>query len=137
MNKNILFLCTGNSCRSQIAEGLAKEILKDIANIRSAGIEAHGLNPDAVLTMLEIDIDISNQKSKVLTDDDIKWANYLITLCGDAKDRCPILNAHKIHIHWDIKDPKKYRDNDKIDFFRKVRSQIKKHINHLRDQIEK
>ena len=137
MNKNILFLCTGNSCRSQIAEGFAKEILKNIANIRSAGIEAHGLNPDAVSTMLELSIDISNQKSKVLIGDDIKWADYLITLCGDAKDKCPILDTHKIHIHWDLKDPWQYKGDDKMGFFRKVRDQIKEHINNLRDQIEK
>ena len=137
MNKNILFLCTGNSCRSQIAEGFAKEILKDISNIRSVGIKAHGLNPEAVLTMSEIDIDISNQKSKVLKDEDITWSDYLITLCGEAKDSCPKINAQKIHMHWDLKDPAKYKGNNKLDFFRKVRNQIKEHINHLRKQIEK
>ena len=136
MNKNILFLCTGNSCRSQIAEGFAKEILNDISNIRSAGIEAYGLNPEAVLIMSEINIDISNQRSKVLKDEDIVWTDYLITLCGDAKDKCPILNSQKIHIHWNLKDPGKYKGNNKMDFFRKVRNQIKGHINNLRDQIE-
>ena len=135
--KKILFLCTGNSCRSQIAEGFSKEILAGIANIRSAGTQADGLNPDAISIMLEINIDISNQKSKVLTDKEINWADYLITLCGDARDKCPVLNINKTHIHWGLEDPAKYKGDDKIDFFRKVREQIKEHINNLRDQIEK
>ena len=135
--KKILFLCTGNSCRSQIAEGFSKEILAGIANIRSAGTQADGLNPDAISIMQEININISNQKSKVLTDEDIRWANYLITLCGDARDKCPILDMNKTHIHWALEDPAKYKGDNKIVFFRRVRNQIKKHINNLRDQIEK
>ena len=135
--KNILFLCTGNSCRSQIAEGFAKEILAEIAHIKSAGTQADGLNPDAISIMLEINIDISNQKSKVLRVQDIEWTDYLITLCGDARDKCPILDINKTHIHWGLEDPAKYKGDDKIDFFRKVRDQIKEHINNLRDQIEK
>ena len=135
--KKILFLCTGNSCRSQIAEGFSKEILAGIANIRSAGTQADGLNPDAISIMQEINIDISNQKSKVLTDEDIRWANYLITLCGDARDKCPILDMNKTHIHWELEDPAKYKGDNKIVFFRGVRNQIRKHINNLRYQIEK
>ena len=87
--------------------------------------------------MLEINIDISNQKSKILTNKDIRWSDYLITLCGDARDKCPILDINKIHIHWDLKDPAKYKGDNKLDFFRKVRDQIKDYINNLRDQIEK
>ena len=135
--KNILFLCTGNSCRSQIAEGFAKEILGEIAHIKSAGTQADGLNPDAISIMLEINIDISNQKSKVLRVQDIEWTDYLITLCGDARDKCPILDINKTDIHWGLEDPAKYKGDNKIDFFRRVRNQIKKHINNLRDQIEK
>ena len=135
--KKVLFLCTGNSCRSQIAEGFSKEILAGIANISSAGTKADGLNPDAISIMQEINIDISNQKSKVLTDEEIRWANYLITLCGDARDKCPILDMNKTHIHWELEDPAKYKGDNKIVFFRGVRNQIRKHINNLRDQIEK
>ena len=120
-----------------IAEGFAKEILIDIADIRSAGTQADGMNPDAISIMLEVDIDISNQESKVLTDKDIHWADYLITLCGDARDKCPVLDINKIHIHWGLKDPAKYKGNDKIDFFRKVREEIREYINNLKNQIEK
>ena len=79
----------------------------------------------------------ANQKSKILRVQDIEWTDYLITLCGDARDKCPILDINKTHIHWELEDPAKYKGDNKIDFFRRVRNQIKKHINNLRDQIEK
>ena len=86
--KNILFLCTGNSCRSQIAEGFAKKYLSNY-NISSAGTEAHGMNPNTIKTMNEIGIDISNQISEKINQDDLNKHDLIITLCGDAKDKCP------------------------------------------------
>ena len=111
MKKKLLFLCTGNSCRSQIAEGFAKKILSKNLYIESAGTEAHGLNPYTVQTMHEAGIDISHHKSKKINSNDIDAFDLVITLCGDAKDKCPILDANK-HIHWDVPDPANFRGNN-------------------------
>ena len=98
--KNILFLCTGNSCRSQIAEGFAKKYLSNY-NISSAGTEAHGMNPNTIKTMNEIGIDISNQISEKINQEDLNNYDLIITLCGDAKDKCPTFKKEIKHIHWD------------------------------------
>ena len=111
MKKKLLFLCTGNSCRSQMAEGFAKELLSKDLHIESAGTEAHGLNPYTVKTMNEIDIDISYHKSKKINLNNIDKFDLVITLCGDAKDNCPILDTKK-HLHWDIPDPANFKGNN-------------------------
>ena len=138
MIKKLLFLCTGNSCRSQIAEGVAKELLSKNLYIESAGTEAHGLNPYTVKTMNEIGIDISHHQSKKINVDDIEKFDLVITLCGDAKDKCPIVDKNK-HIHWDIPDPANFKGN-KLDIKRKyaeVRELILKKIKTFKDQREK
>ncbi len=91
MSKKIIyFLCTGNSCRSQMAEGFGKKYLSDEFEVYSAGIEAHGLNPKAVKAMNEVSVDITNQTSDMIDADILQKADYLITLCGDANDKCPM-----------------------------------------------
>ena len=91
MNKKTLyFLCTGNSCRSQIAEGFGKQILGESFDVYSAGIEAHGLNPKAVKAMNEVGVDISGQTSELIDPEILNNADYVITLCGDANDNCPV-----------------------------------------------
>ena len=85
--KTIYFLCTGNSCRSQMAEGWAKKYLGDQWNVFSAGIEAHGLNPNAVKAMQEVGIDISAQTSDIINMELLNNADMVVTLCGDAADR--------------------------------------------------
>ena len=138
MIKKLLFLCTGNSCRSQIAEGFAKELLSKNLHIESAGTEAHGLNPYTVKTMDEIGIDISHHQSKKINVDDIEEFDLVITLCGDAKDKCPIIDKNK-HIHWDISDPANFKGND-IDTMQKyseVRELILKKIKTFKNQGEK
>ena len=138
MIKKLLFLCTGNSCRSQIAEGFAKELLSKNLHIESAGTEAHGLNPYTVKTMDEIGIDISHHQSKKINVDDIEEFDLVITLCGDAKDKCPIIDKNK-HIHWDIPDPANFKGND-IDTMQKyseVRELILKKIKTFKNQGEK
>src|SRR5690606_41995891 len=89
----IYFLCTGNSCRSQMAEGFGKKYLGDRFDVCSAGIEAHGLNPYAVRVIREVGIDISNQTSDVIDPDLLKKAYYVITLCVHANYLCPMI-AH-------------------------------------------
>ena len=128
--KTIYFLCTGNSCRSQMAEGFAKKILGDRFNVYSAGIEAHGLNPKAVEVMKEKGIDISKQTSDVIDPKILNKADYVITLCGDANDKCPMTPPHVNRQHWGFDDPAKATgtEEEKWAVFRRVRDQIKERI---------
>lgn len=87
--KTIYFICTGNSCRSQMAEGWAKQILADDWNVYSAGIETHGVNPKAIEAMKEVGIDISNHTSDLIDNNIIKNSNLVVTLCSDADVNCP------------------------------------------------
>jgi len=138
LSKNILFLCTGNSCRSQIADGLANKYLNKIT-IKSAGTKPEVVNPLAIQVMDEIGIDISKNKSKSYSNDDIKNADYVITLCGDAKDTCIIENTfRKKHLHWNISDPAKARGSSEelLDVFRSTRDIIKKEIISLEKNIQ-
>lgn len=89
--KTIYFICTGNSCRSQMAEGWGKKILGKDWNVYSAGIETHGVNPKAIEAMKEVDIDISNHTSDLIDNDILKQSDLVVTLCSDADDNCPIL----------------------------------------------
>ena len=102
----LYFLCTGNSCRSQMAEGFAKKHLPNW-NIQSAGIEAHGLNPNAVKAMTEVGIDITSQTSDMIQQDILNNATLVVTLCGDATDKCPITPPHVRREHWGFDDPAK------------------------------
>ncbi len=103
--KTIYFLCTGNSCRSQMAEGWAKKHLGDGWNVYSAGIEAHGLNPNAVKAMQETGVDISGQTSDIIDPEILNNADLVVTLCGDAADKCPITPPHVKREHWGFDDP--------------------------------
>lgn len=105
--KVIYFLCTGNSCRSQIAEGWGKHFGGDKVEVYSAGIETHGLNPRAVATMKEAGIDISDQTSDLIDPEILNKADYVITLCGDANDKCPVTPPHVRRLHWGFEDPAK------------------------------
>ena len=134
--KNILFLCTGNSCRSQIAEGFGKKYLLE-HNISSAGTEAHGLNPNTIKTMNEIGVDISNQTSNKINQEDLNNYDLIITLCGDAKDKCPALKKSIKHIHWDLSDPANITgsDNEILKGYAKIRDQILVKIKLLKEEI--
>jgi arsenate reductase (thioredoxin) len=131
MSKKIIyFLCTGNSCRSQIAEGFGKKYLGDEFDVYSAGIESHGLNPKAVQVMKEKGIDISNQTSDIIDPEILKRADYAITLCGDANDRCPMTPPHVKRMHWGFDDPAKAEGTEEevLEVFRRVRDQIEERI---------
>ncbi len=108
---NILYVCTGNSCRSQIAEGWTRHLGGDRVSVRSAGLEAHGINPKAVATMQAVGIDISNQPSSVLDDADIEWADVVVTVCGHADEHCPVLPAGTRKTHWPFEDPARVSGN--------------------------
>ena len=135
MKKKILFLCTGNSCRSQMAEGFANKLLSKDLHIESAGTEAHGLNPYTVQTMQEIGIDISHHQSKKINNAEITKFDLVITLCGDAKDKCPIIDKNK-HMHWDIPDPANFKGNntDTKQKYSEVRDLILKKIKALKEK---
>ena len=128
--KGILFLCTGNSCRSQMAEGFAKKILPKNMEIFSAGIEPKRIHPIAIKVMQEVGIDISKQQSKNIAEISIGEIDIVITLCGDAAERCPIFPGKVKRIHWEIEDPAKVRGSDKeiAKVFRKIRDNIKSYI---------
>lgn len=129
--KKIYFLCTGNSCRSQMAEGYAHRLLPESDfESRSAGIETHGLNPRAVQVMAEDDVDISNQTSDLIDRDYFKNADLIVTLCGDAKDKCPAIPKGVAHEHWDLQDPAQATGSEEeiLFHFRKTRDIIKRKI---------
>ncbi|MFC4023377.1 arsenate reductase (thioredoxin) [Oceanobacillus longus] len=124
--KTIYFLCTGNSCRSQMAEGWAKKYLGDEWSVRSAGIEAHGLNPNAVKAMNEVGVDISNQKSEKIDTEFLDHATLAVTLCGDAADRCPMTPPQVKREHWGFDDPAKAEGTEEEVWkvFQRVRDEI-------------
>ncbi|MFC7366164.1 MULTISPECIES: arsenate reductase (thioredoxin) [Bhargavaea] len=128
--KLIYFLCTGNSCRSQMAEGFGRAILGDRFEVRSAGIEAHGLNPEAVRVMEEAGIDISAQQSETISAELLKRADYVITLCGDARDNCPSVPSDAARDHWGFDDPARAQgsEDEKSAVFRRVRDEIRDRI---------
>lgn len=105
MKKTIYFICTGNSCRSQMAEGFGKKLLGSDWEVYSAGIETHGVNPKAIDAMKEVDIDISNQTSDLIDPAIINKSHLVVTLCSDADSKCPVLPAHVTKEHWGFDDP--------------------------------
>jgi arsenate reductase (thioredoxin) len=128
--KTIYFLCTGNSCRSQMAEGFAKKHLGDAYNVYSAGIEAHGVNPKAIKAMSEKGLNISNQSSDIIDTEILNKADYVVTLCGHANEVCPSTPANKKRFHWGFDDPAKAEGNDeeKWSTFQRVRDEIEERI---------
>jgi arsenate reductase len=126
--KRILVLCTGNSCRSQIAEGYLKSFAKDKAAVYSAGIETHGVNPRAVQTMKEDGIDISHHTSNNIDEYRNIDFDFVITVCDNAKERCPLLPSKAKQFHHNFPDPAKAKgsENEIMHQFRNVREEIKK-----------
>ena len=134
----VLFLCTGNSCRSQIAEGWAKHIGGDSVVVHSAGIEAHGKNPRAVEVMQEIGIDISGQESTIIDDTMLQNADVLVTVCGHADEQCPVLPPGITKLHWPLTDPAKATGTEEeiMIEFRATRDEIKGRVNELLESIK-
>ena len=116
-----------------MAEGFSRKIINHKYNIHSAGIEAHGLNSMAVTVMRELGIDITGQRSKSISMDQLNKFDIIITLCGDAKDKCPSTPMNTKHIHWDLEDPANATGthDEIINIYRKVRDQIDEKINSL------
>ena len=125
--KKILVLCTGNSCRSQIAEGFLRFYAGDKAEVYSAGVETHGVNPRAIATMNEAGIDISNHTSNNIDEYKSIPFDYVITVCDNAKERCPYFPTKALKFHHNFPDPAKATgtENEILESFRTVREMIK------------
>lgn len=125
---NIIFLCTGNSCRSQMAEGWCRFLYPEKFNAYSAGIKAHGINPYAIKVMNEVGIDITNHTSDLISKYDHIKMNLVVTVCDNAKENCPYIPAKKT-IHHSFDDPPALAQNlqneeEILAIYRKVRDQI-------------
>lgn len=126
----VVFLCTGNSCRSQMAEGYANTLGKDWIEAKSAGIEAHGKNPRAIEIMAQDGVDISAQESTVVTADILAWADLVVSVCGHADENCPALAPHVRKKHWPLDDPAKASGSaDEVtQAFQSTRDEIKRRV---------
>lgn len=126
----VLFVCTGNSCRSQMAEGFARHLGGQRIAVQSAGIEAHGKNPRAIAAMAEAGIDISGQESTRLSGPMLEAADLVVTVCGHADEHCPVLQPGTRRIHWPLPDPAKATGTeDEISAeFRTIRDEIRRRV---------
>lgn len=146
MSKNhqkvkVLFLCTGNSCRSQMAEGWARTLKGDVIEAYSAGIETHGLNPNAVKVMAEAGVDISGHRSKLL--DSLKGVtfDYVITVCDNAHEACPLFPGKTRVVHAGFDDPPRLAKSAKTEeealgHYRRVRDEIRAFVETLPEILE-
>ena len=130
MTKRVMFVCTGNSARSQMAEGLARKMGRGKIEVFSAGLEPKGLHPIAVKAMADIGIDISAHTSKLIDPDLLRTMDAVITLCGDARDRCPVLPPGVPHMHWPLPDPAAVEgpEDAVLEAFRDVRIELQERI---------
>jgi arsenate reductase len=138
--QKILFLCTGNSCRSQMAEGFVKSLKSDIYEAFSAGIEAHGLNESAVKVMKEAGVDISMQKSKTIDELGDMEFEYVVTVCDNARESCPFFPAKTRLIHKGFDDPPKLAaqeetEEERLSHYRRVRDEIRDYVESLPDSL--
>jgi arsenate reductase len=129
MTKNILVLCTGNSCRSQIAEGYLRHFLGNKAHVYSAGIETHGVNPKAITTMKEDGIDIAKHTSNHIDEYQNIVFDVVLTVCDNAKEQCPFFPSNALKLHHSFPDPAKATGTDEgiMQEFRTVRQMIKEY----------
>jgi len=137
----VLFLCTGNSARSQMAEGWARHLKGDVIEPYSAGIEKHGLNPRAIKVMEEEGVDMSGHYSKTLDELAIKEFDYVITLCGHANESCPVFLGKTKRLHKGFPDPPKLAvgassEVEALGHYRRVRDEIRKFIESMPASLE-
>ncbi|MFQ5487678.1 MAG: arsenate reductase (thioredoxin) [Gammaproteobacteria bacterium] len=134
----ILFLCTGNACRSQMAEGWARALGGEWLEVRSAGIEAHGKNPRAIEVMKEAGVDISQQASTKLTPEMLRGVDLVVTVCGHADEHCPVLPPGIRKIHWPLEDPAKASgsEGEIMTVFRATRDDIRRRVQALVDELK-
>ncbi|MFH0880362.1 MAG: arsenate reductase ArsC [Lentisphaerota bacterium] len=143
MNKplRVLFLCTGNSCRSQMAEGWARALKGDVIEAYSAGIETHGLNPLAVKVMAEAGVDISHHRSKLVKEVIQIPFDYVVTVCGHASENCPFFPGQARIVHAGFDDPPQLArdaksEEEALGHYRRVRDEIKGYVEKLPGVLE-
>lgn len=142
MNKaKLLFLCTGNSCRSQMAEGWARHLLSDSIEAYSAGTKPKGMDPRAIKVMSEAGVDISGQLSKHIDELGKIEFDLVITLCGDANDNCPIFPCKAKVVHFGFEDPPRLAEGasdeeEALDHYRRVRDEIRKFVSKLPELLK-
>ncbi len=141
MKLKILFLCTGNSCRSQIAEGWGKALMNEDFEFFSAGIETHGLNMHAVQVMNEVGVDISGYRSKHVNEIKDNIFDYVITVCDHASENCPIFPGQTVRVHAGFEDPPKLAETagtkeEELDCYRKVRDQIRTFVKGIPENLQ-
>ena len=138
----VLFLCTGNSCRSQMAEGWARRLKGDRIDAYSAGVEPQELDAKAVKVMAEVGVDISKQRAKHIRDLGRVNFDYVVTVCDNARERCPFFAGGVKSIHMGFEDPPFLARNAKTEegaltFYRRVRDEIKDFVQQLPEILEK
>jgi len=138
----VLFLCTGNSCRSQMAEGWARHLKAEGIEPYSAGIEKHGLNPFAVRVMAEAGVDISRQRSKTIEELGPVSFEYIITVCGHANEQCPVFPGKAKVVHVAFDDPPKLActaktEEEALDYYRRVRDEIRAFVQTLPERLNR
>lgn len=135
--KQILFVCTGNSARSQMAEGFARAYGGGRVQPSSAGMEPRRLNPFAVEVMRERGIDISQHQAKAFSDDLARTMDYVVTVCGNAEERCPLLPPGVRRLHWPLPDPAQARGTPEElrEIFRRSRDEIETLVRRLLDEL--
>jgi arsenate reductase len=134
---NILYLCTGNSCRSQIAEGWTRRLGGAQVEVQSAGIEAHGKNPRAIKVMQEAGIDISRQESTIVSEEMLNLADVVVTVCGHADEQCPTLPPGVKKVHWPLTDPAKATGSESeiMNEFRATRDEVRTRVQGLLNSL--
>ena len=138
---NILFLCTGNSCRSQMAEGWARHLKGDIFAAYSAGVETHGLNPSAVQVMAEAGVDISGQRSQHIDEFKDVAPDHVITVCGHAHESCPVFSGTTQVTHVPLDDPPRLAkaaatQEEALNHYRRVRDEIRLFVETLPEALD-
>ena len=136
----VLFLCTGNSCRSQMAEGWVRALKGDVIEAYSAGIETHGLNPNAVKVMAEAGVDISGHRSKHLDELKDVTFDYVVTVCGHAHENCPWFPGGAKVVHVGFDDPPKLakaarNEEEALGHYRRVRDEVRAFVEKLPEAL--
>ncbi|MFC1763287.1 arsenate reductase ArsC [Planctomycetota bacterium] len=137
----VLFLCTGNSCRSQMAEGWTRHLRGDVIEVYSAGIETHGLNPHAVKVMAEVGVDITGHRSQHIDEFKDITLNVVVTVCGHAHENCPVFPGKTRVVHVGFDDPPKRAaeaedEEEQLNCYRRVRDQIKAFVETLPQSLK-
>jgi arsenate reductase len=136
--KRVLILCTGNSARSQMAEGLLRHDAGDRFEVESAGTRPGTVRPEAVAAMRELGIDISQQRSKHVDEFEGQQFDYVITVCDNAKESCPVFPASVTRLHHSFDDPAKFKgsEEERLTLFRRVRDELRSYLSEFAERIE-